>query len=125
MKKYYLTTCLMWAFFSLYAQKSDSTAIKQWLILLKVTPQYQEEKNWDKDVEAAVSAHFKRYLKMKEEGKLILAGRTQTDLKTTFGILVFEAKTEAEAKTYLTEDPAVKAGVMTGELFPYQVAVSR
>jgi uncharacterized protein YciI len=77
------------------------------------------------DEETAVVAEHLGYLQaLKAAGILILAGRTQVD-EGTFGITIFEAPDEASARAVMQTDPAVSAGVMRAELYPYAVAVSR
>lgn len=56
---------------------------------------------------------------------MILAGRTLEENERTFGIVVFEAPSEKEAREFMDSDPTVVAGVMTCELHPYRIAVSR
>jgi uncharacterized protein YciI len=41
----------------------------------------------------------------------------------TFGIVIIDVSSEEEAKNIMENDPAVKEGVMTAELFPYRVAL--
>lgn len=50
------------------------------------------------------------------------AGRT---LEKTFGLVIFEAESEVEARRLMNNDPAVTEGMMTAELFPYHVALIR
>lgn len=77
------------------------------------------------DEETAVVAEHLGYLQaLKAAGILILAGRTQVD-EGTFGITIFEAPDEASARAVMQTDPAVSAGVMRAEPYPYAVAVSR
>ncbi len=58
---------------------------------------------------------------MLADGRLTLAGRTQEEIP--FGIVIFEAETEARA--IMEGDPAVQAGVMSATLHPYRVALIR
>ena len=70
-----------------------------------------------------VAVHFNRLKKLKEDGILILAGRTLNDDEKQFGIVIYEASSEKEAKSIATEDPAVKQGIMTAEVYPYRIAL--
>ena len=56
-------------------------------------------------------------------GVVRMAGRTQNDDASTFGVVIFRAETPEEARRIMTEDPAVDGGLMTAELFPYRIAV--
>ncbi len=57
------------------------------------------------------------------EGVVVLAGRTLTIGEESFGIIVFRADDEASAKALVESDPAVAAGVMSAELFPFSLAL--
>jgi len=72
------------------------------------------------DEEEIVNEHFE-YLKRGLAGrKLILAGRC---LDGEFGIVVFRAKSKEEAEEFMKNDPAVKNGIMTAQLYPFRVAL--
>ena len=60
-----------------------------------------------------------------DEGVVILVGRTQTDEYSTFGIVIFEAESEAAARRVVENDPAVHEKVMRAELYPYKIALWR
>ncbi|WP_314502000.1 YciI family protein [uncultured Microbacterium sp.] len=76
------------------------------------------------DEESSVLAERAGYLRaLKDAGILILAGRTRVE-EGAFGVTVFEAPDEASARAVMRTDPAVSAGVMRAELYPYAVAGS-
>ena len=58
-----------------------------------------------------------------EKGIVILAGRTQNTDYSSFGICIFKAESEEEARTIVQNDPAVKNRAMRDELFPYKIAL--
>lgn len=96
--------------------------MNQWLYLLRpVRPKLAT--NPTPEEAAAVERHFRRLQNMLTEGRLILAGRTLEDFP--FGIVVFDAETEDEARAIMDGDPAVQEGVMTATLHPYRVALMR
>jgi uncharacterized protein len=70
-----------------------------------------------------VSQHFGYLSRLKDEGVVILVGRTQENNEKTFGICVFNADSEDAAKGIMNNDPAVKYGVMRASLHPYRVAL--
>jgi uncharacterized protein len=70
-----------------------------------------------------IGEHFEYLGKLVAEGVVFMAGRTLTADEKTFGIVIFQAATEAEAIALMQNDPAVKLGVMKPELFPYRVAL--
>jgi len=72
-----------------------------------------------------VSRHFAHLEALTEKGVMILVGRTQNKDESTFGIAIFEAEDDSAARAIMESDPAVRAGVMRAELYPYQVALMR
>ena len=52
-----------------------------------------------------------------------LAGRTLETGAQTFGLVVFTAASEAKAQKLVDDDPGVREGVMTVELFPFRIAI--
>ncbi len=98
---------------------------KQFMYVLRLTPRYHQESAWQEADNAAVSRHFDRLAKGVEAGQVILAGRTDEPPDQTFGIVIFEAESEAAARRYMETDPAVEAGVMSATLHPYSVALIR
>ena len=52
---------------------------------------------------------------------VLLFGRTETTDPPTFGIVIFRAASPAEARGILVDDPAMRAGVMRGEVSPFRV----
>jgi uncharacterized protein YciI len=98
---------------------------KQFIYVIRPVPRLQVEANWTEADSAVVAEHF-AYLKiLLAEGRLILAGKTDGLDERTFGIVVFEADTMEAAERTMRDDPAVKAGIMTGEVFGYSAALSR
>jgi len=107
----------------LAAQKPP--ARRQYLYVLRITPPFQTEAAWTETENAAVSKHFDRLAKATTAGHVILAGRTGEPLDRTFGLVIFEADSDADAKAFMEADPAVVAGLMTATLHPYGVALIR
>ena len=69
--------------------------------------------------------HFQYLKKLLEDKHLYLAGPTliETD---PFGVLIFETKSEEEARELLINDPSVKAGIQNIEdLRPIRISLSR
>ena len=106
--------------------------VPQWLIVLNIArPELQDPKNWTKDDNATVGAHFVRLQRMTEEGKVVFFGRTQDTtadgklVPDTLGLIVLEAPDRAAAEAVLQGDPAVKAGIMRGKVFSYKIALQR
>ncbi|MFY7839355.1 MAG: YciI family protein [Lacibacter sp.] len=119
---------LLACIFSLQASAQNSTVKpKQWLGILTLNEKYKDAKNWTKEDEAITGEHFQRLIKLKNEGVLILAGRTQLDLNDPgmMGLVIFYAKDEKEAIEFMQSDPAVKNKIMLAKVVPYAVAVNK
>ena len=99
---------------------------KQFIYVLKLIPALYQPENWTEKEEDIVSRHFAKLQDLLRYGKLILAGKTSgRDDEKTFGIVILEVESKEEALAIMNDDPAVAAGVMTAELFPYHVALIR
>ncbi|WP_163098980.1 YciI family protein [Peribacillus alkalitolerans] len=96
---------------------------QQYIYTLKLIPQLLLESNWTERENGILGEHFLALKKLLEEHKLIMAGRTIQMDEKTFGIVVLDVESEEEARQYMENDPAVKEGIMTAELFPYKVAL--
>jgi len=70
-----------------------------------------------------IDAHFAHLQKLAADGVVLMAGRTVDTGPATWGIVVFQAASLAEAEAMMRGDPAIAQGVMHCELFPYRVAV--
>jgi uncharacterized protein len=73
--------------------------------------------------QAIVSEHFDYLVSLMDSGRLILAGRTQTD--APFGITILQVDSEDAAHDIMRNDPTIKKGLFSAELFPYRVALIR
>ncbi|HWI64719.1 MAG TPA: YciI family protein [Symbiobacteriaceae bacterium] len=71
---------------------------------------------------AIVGNHFSYLKALLAEGKLVLAAPAAD---YSFGLTIFEAESEAEARRIMEGDPAVRAGVMSAELIPLKIALVR
>jgi len=72
------------------------------------------------DESAAIDRHFVWLQQACSAGTVRLAGPA-TD--GAFGIVIFEAADETVARSFMADDPAVCAGVMTAELHPFHVSL--
>ena len=126
MKRYVLLSMLAVSVLCAQEEKktADKNAVKkQFVYVLKLRPDLLKVENWKEADNAAVGRHF-NYLKgLLTDGTLIFAGRTDVMNENTFGIAVFWASDENEAKKIMEGDAAVQAGVMTAQLLPFKVAL--
>jgi uncharacterized protein YciI len=72
--------------------------------------------------EEVVEEHFTYLKRNLEEGHLILAGSC---LDGAFGVAIFEAVSPEEAQQFMHDDPAIKNGLMTGEIHPFRVSLMK
>jgi len=98
--------------------------LKQFIYALKLIPELLNPNNWTDRENQIVEDHFTRLSELLKEGRLILAGRTQTMDENAFGVVILQVGSEEEeAIQLMNDDPAVKEGIMTAKLFPYKVAL--
>ena len=70
-----------------------------------------------------IDAHFAHLQKLAADGVVLMAGRTLDTGPATWGIVVFQAATLAEAQAVMHADPAIARGVMRSELSAYRLAI--
>lgn len=70
-----------------------------------------------------ISNHFDYLKALVDQGVGIFVGRTLTTDERTFGLTVFEADSEEAAREIMNNDPAVMAGVMRAELYPFRIVL--
>ena len=66
--------------------------MEQYVYVLQVAPQFQEEAAWTDTENAVVARHFARLAEAAKSGKVILAGRTTEPLDKTFGHRDFRSR---------------------------------
>jgi D-alanyl-D-alanine carboxypeptidase len=96
---------------------------KQFVIVLRLSSKYQDEKNWTEADNQAVGRHFAKLQQLQKDGKLIFAGRTLN--KESMGVVILEVESETEARQIMEADDAVKAGIMSAEVLPFQTALMK
>jgi uncharacterized protein len=96
-------------------------AMSDWLCIIRPPrPTFMEDSTPEEN--EVMRAHFEYLKGLLEDGRLILAGPS---LEPPFGIIVFEAETEDEARRLIEADPSVAAGLQTPELHPFRASLSR
>lgn len=126
MKKSLLVLCCLITLHS-FAQDSAKVKQKEYLGVLTLSEKYRDEKNWTPKEQATVGEHFQRLIKMKDQGIIVLAGRTEYEVNNSemMGLVIFYAKDDAAALQFMMEDPAVKNNIMLAKVHPYGIAVSK
>jgi len=92
-----------------------------WLLFLRAT---RDEMPIEPTAEESriVGEHFAYLQRLRDEGKLLLAGPSVVP-GDTIGIAIFEVDDEAEVRALVAADPAVVNGVMTAEIRPLRLSV--
>ncbi len=115
------------SFMALQVTAQDTTKVKpkEFLGVLTLSDKYKDEKNWTPQDQAVVGEHFQRLMKFKNEGVVVLAGRTELPLDNPdmLGLVIFYAKDEKEALKFMQDDPAVKNKIMQTKVHPYGIAL--
>jgi len=86
-----------------------------YVIMLRPADKYGEP-----GTEEIVSKHFNYLKSLLDSGKLTLAGRFSEVL---IGLAMIQAETREEAVQIMKNDPAIKAGIFHGELYPWKIAL--
>ncbi|CAN0467171.1 unnamed protein product [Phaeothamnion confervicola] len=68
----------------------------------------------------AVAEHFEYVQQLRARGVVQMAGRTFAANGDVFAVVFFTAESDDAARVIMLRDPAVRAGVMVGELFPFR-----
>lgn len=79
-------------------------------------PQYDEARS--KEIQAG---HIGNLVKMAESGDLVLAGPFENGEGALRGVLVFRTQDPARIRSLVAEDPAVKAGRLGVDLYPWSI----
>lgn len=72
---------------------------------------------------AVLEKHFAYLQDLVKHGVVFLAGRTQNNDETAFGLVILRVESEEEARRIMNSDPAVREAVMRAELYPYRIAL--
>jgi uncharacterized protein len=97
--------------------------MSQFLYVLQVTRPAMLTEGPNEHERKVLFEHFAHLQKLMEDGVLILAGRTQTTHPETMGLAIFNASSMDEAVKIKNSDPVIINGVMTAEVYPYQIAM--
>ena len=120
-----LWLCLASLALPLRAETPAANKPKQFIYVLHLVPRLHSDANWTTEDKAVLGRHLARFKEAIQSGQLILVGRTMEPGDKTFGIAIFEAADEAEARAFMEADPAVAAGLMTADVHPFAVVLQR
>lgn len=97
--------------------------MEQYLYRIQPTrPEMLSEGSTERE-DKIVEEHFYYLQNLRENGVVKLAGRTLNTDPSSHGIVIFEVENMTEAQKIMDNDPAVRAGVFSAELFPFRVAL--
>jgi uncharacterized protein len=112
--------------YRVWARRNDSRRSRmslQYLYRIRPTRSGFLEKSTP-DEDAIVDDHFEYLKSLTGQGVVLMAGRTLTTHKGSHGIVVLAVHSADEARGIMENDPAVRAGVFSAELFPFRVALA-
>jgi len=75
------------------------------------------------DEDRIVGEHFDYLQGLTARGVVHLAGRTLSDDYGGFGIIIFSASSEEEARRIVRDDPAVANRIMRAELYQFRASL--
>lgn len=96
--------------------------LQQYLYHLQVTRLEMLTQGTTSEEDSILQQHSSYLHELTVNGVVFVAGRTQNNDESTFGIVIFEASDEEAARRIMCDDPAVKNGIMRAKLFPFQIA---
>jgi uncharacterized protein len=70
--------------------------------------------------EDMMGVHFDYLKKLLQDKILLLAGPC---LDRAFGLVIFQAESDAAARQIAQDDPSVKAGIMSVEVHPFRISL--
>src|SRR5262245_39297262 len=99
-------------------------AEKQFALLMKATGPDFAKKVEEPEGQRLVATHLKKLQDLTEQGVCIFSGHTTNAGDSGFGIIVVRAESETAAQKIIDNDDLVKAGLIRGTAFPFQVVTS-
>ena len=102
---------------------SQTKEKQQFAYILRLVPRLVDTKNWTEEDNKIVERHLQQLQQLRKDGKLILAGRTLVSDPT--GIVILQVDTLEEARQIMQNDEAVKAKIMTAQVYPFKVSLTK
>jgi uncharacterized protein YciI len=98
------------------AQKEEHKLVQFHMALLRTGPKWESTKEQDRN--SILQQHLANVMSMLDSGKAVIAG-PMADHSDLAGIFILRASSVEEAKTWVDNDPSVKAGLFTAEMHPW------
>jgi uncharacterized protein YciI len=97
---------------------------KQFALLMKATGPDFFKKTQEPEGKELVEKHFKKLQALTQQGVILFSGHTLVTDESGFGIIIVRAESPAEAQKIVDDDDLVKAGLIRGTVFPFEVVTS-
>jgi uncharacterized protein YciI len=97
---------------------------KQFALLMKATGPDFFKKTQEPEGKELVEKHFKKLQALTQQGVILFSGHTLVTDESGFGIIIVRAESQAEAQKIVDDDDLVKAGLIRGTVFPFEVVTS-
>jgi uncharacterized protein YciI len=97
---------------------------KQFALLMKAIGPEFFKRTQEPDGKLLVDKHFKKLQALTQQGVCLFSGHTLVTDESGFGIIVVRVDSQAEAQKIIDDDDLVRAGLVRGTLFPFQVVTA-
>ena len=97
---------------------------KQFALLMKATGPDFFKKTQEPEGKELVEKHFKKLQALTQQGVILFSGHTLVTDESGFGIIIVRAESQVEAQKIVDDDELVKAGLIRGTVFPFEVVTS-
>jgi uncharacterized protein YciI len=97
---------------------------KQFALLMKATGPELFKITQEPDGKQLVDKHFKKLQALTQQGVCLFSGHTLVTDESGFGIIVVRVDSQAEAQKIIDGDDLVRAGLVRGTVFPFQVVTA-
>jgi uncharacterized protein YciI len=97
---------------------------KQFALFMKATGPEFFKKTQEPEGKELVEKHFKKLQALTQQGVILFSGHTLVTDESGFGIIVVRAESQTEAQKILDDDDLVRAGLVRGTVFPFEVVTS-
>jgi uncharacterized protein YciI len=95
------------------------------IYVLQLREPYTNPNAWTEETNKVLEMHWNYLVELHKQGVMDAVGRTgyEPGHPDLFGIAVFRAANETEAKNIMNNDPCVKYEVMQAQLHPFNLAL--
>jgi uncharacterized protein YciI len=95
------------------------------IYVLKLKELYTNPNAWTEETNKVLEMHWSYLVDLHKKGIMDAVGRTnyEVDNPEMFGIAVFHAPNEQDARKIMNNDPCVKYEVMSATLHPFNLAL--